>query len=410
MQSDNIFSNIDLLVQKIDAINFISIISNFTTTYLYISVGELFVITLLFLIVRLFNRKLVYIIVDFIFNMILKIKNSRKKSSISQQDINIKKSIKGFIKRPIKIGFYTLAFQLSLFILVSKSTLGYITPWINTFYIALFTWIFYFFLDTIIGVYSSKILTKYKNIRKDMIIFISRIIKVILVLIVLLFLFSQLGVDIKAIAASLGVGGIAIALASKDTLANFFSSLNIMTDNSFSQGDWIKTDKIEGTVVDIRMRTTRIRTFDNSMITVPNAQLANTYIQNWSKRVVGRRIKISLCITYESKMEDIIRLKEDIYNMLLTHKDISNDISNSDISDFQMIKKEDLDGIKKTLFVHIDEFGSSSINILIYCFSKSPEWLTWLSVKEDVMIKISSLVEKNSCEIAYPTQSLFIKK
>ena len=70
MQGDNIFSNIDLLVQKIDAINFISIISNFTTTYLYISVGELLVITLLFLIVRLFNKKLVYIIVDFIFNMI----------------------------------------------------------------------------------------------------------------------------------------------------------------------------------------------------------------------------------------------------------------------------------------------------------------------------------------------------
>ena len=125
-----------------------------------------------------------------------------------------------------------------------------------------------------------------------MIVFLLRITKIILILLVLLFLLSQLGIDIKAIAASLGVGGIAVALASKDTLANFFGSLNIMTDNSFSQGDWIKTNDVEGTVVDIRMRTTRIRTFDNAMITIPNSQLANSHIMNWSKKIIGRRIKM----------------------------------------------------------------------------------------------------------------------
>ena len=160
-------------------------------------------------------------------------------------------------------------------------------------------------------------------LEKEMIAFILKIIKIILVLLVILFLFTQLGIDIKAIAASLGVGGIAIALASKDTLANFFGSLNIMTDNSFSQGDWIRTSEIEGTVVDIRMRTTRIRTFDNAMITVPNSQLANTHIMNWSKRKIGRRIKMSVGITYESKMEDIVKLKDAIYEMLNTHPDIA---------------------------------------------------------------------------------------
>ncbi|CAI8205295.1 MAG: Low conductance mechanosensitive channel YnaI [Arcobacter lacus] len=277
---------------------------------------------------------------------------------------------------------------------------------------AVLTWIFYKITDNAIAIYAKNLLEKYPNVRKEMIVFILRIFKIILILVVVLFLFSQLGIDIKAIAASLGVGGIAIALASKDTLANFFASLNIMTDNSFSQGDWIKTDKFEGTVVDIRMRTTRVRTFDNALITVPNSEIANSHIMNWSKRIVGRRIKMSIGITYESKMEDIVNLKNDIHEMLVKHEQIANTenvILNEKIK-FDVIKQEDLKGVKKTLLVYIDEYAGSSINILIYCFSKNPDWEEWLKTKEDVMIKISQLVEKNNCEFAYPTQTLHLKK
>ena len=145
-----------------------------------------------------------------------------------------------------------------------------------------------------------------------------------------MFLLVQLGFDIKGVIASLGIGGIAIALAAKDTLTNFFGSLNIITDNSFSQGDWIEAGEVEGTVVDIRMRTTRIRTFENAMITVPNAQLANMSILNWSKRVIGRRIKMSLGITYDSKMSDIESLANDIKEMLQNHPLIATSKLNID--------------------------------------------------------------------------------
>jgi MscS family membrane protein len=244
-----------------------------------------------------------------------------------------------------------------------------------------------------------------------MIVFILKIIKVVLILVVVLFLFTQLGIDVKAIAASLGVGGIAIALAAKDTLANFFASLNIMTDNSFSQGDWIRTNDFEGTVVDIRMRTTRIRTFDNAMITVPNSQIANAHIMNWSKRKIGRRIKMSIGVTYESKMEDIVNLKNDIHDMLLNHPKIATNktINISKTKAFEAIKREDLDGIKNTLLVFVDEYSSSSIDILVYCFSKSPVWEEWLIAKEEVMVEISKLVEKNNCAFAYPAQTIFLK-
>jgi MscS family membrane protein len=285
-------------------------------------------------------------------------------------------------------------------------------PWINTLYMALLTWAIYSTLNNSITIYAQNLLEKYQNVRKEMIVFILKIIKVLLILVVILFLFTQLGLDVKAIAASLGVGGIAIALAAKDTLANFFASLNIMTDNSFSQGDWIKTSAFEGTVVDIRMRTTRIRTFDNAMITVPNSQIANAHILNWSKRIIGRRIKMSIGITYESKMDDIINLKNDILDMLFSHPMIATN-KNIDISRtkaFEAIKMEDLDGVKNTLLVYIDEFGPSSINILVYCFSRSPVWEDWLDTKEDVIIQIAKLVGKNNCEFAYPTQAIVFRK
>ncbi|MEZ4694523.1 MAG: mechanosensitive ion channel family protein, partial [Aliarcobacter sp.] len=299
-----------------------------------------------------------------------------------------------------------------IFIIVKdQNFINAIMPWINTIYIALLTWAVYAILNIAINIYAQNLLERYQNVRKEMIVFILKIIKVVLIILVILFLFTQLGLDVKAILASLGVGGIAIALAAKDTLANFFASLNIMTDNSFSQGDWIKTSDFEGTVVDIRMRTTRIRTFDNAMNTVPNSQIANAHILNWSKRTIGRRIKMSIGITYESKMEDILNLKNDIFDMLLNHPKIASNktINISKTKAFEAIKKEDLEGIKDNLFVFIDEFSSSSINILVYCFSKSPVWEDWLEAKEDVMIEITKLVEKNHCQFAYPTQTLHLK-
>jgi len=397
--------NLQYLVTQIDSIKGISYISSLTSYHLKFSVGEIVVVLFIITFFRLLNLK----IISFFTNVVTKL---IVKSSQEESDV-IRKYLKVSIDGPLIYGLYTLAIQISIYILVKDAELiSQIMPWINTIYMALFTWAVYSILNNSINIYAHSLLEKYPNVRKEMIVFILRIIKIILILLVILFLFSQLGIDIKAIAASLGVGGIAIALASKDTLANFFGSLNIMTDNSFSQGDWIKTSEIEGTVVDIRMRTTRIRTFDNAMITVPNSQLANTHIMNWSKRKIGRRIKMSVGITYESKMEDIVNLKNDIHEMLLNHQGIATD-KNSEIAKskrFEAIKNEDLNGVKRTLLVYIDEFDASSINILVYCFSRSPVWQDWLEVKEDVLIKIAQLAEKNNCEFAYPTQTLWLNK
>ena len=396
--------NLQYLVKKIDSIYGISFISGLTSYYLKFSVGEIVVVLFIMFVFRLLNLTIISLIANFVARLFVKNTNEDSES--------IREYLRRAIDSPLKYALYLLGIQISLYILINDNDLlNKIMPWINTTYMALLTWGLYAILNNSINIYAHNLLEKYPNVRKEMIVFILRIIKIILILLVILFLFMQLGIDIKAIAASLGVGGIAIALASKDTLANFFGSLNIMTDNSFSQGDWIKTSEVEGTVVDIRMRTTRIRTFDNAMITVPNSQLANTHIMNWSKRKIGRRIKMTLGITYDSKMEDIIQLKKDIFNMLDTHPEIASmkNAQKKTSRHFESIKKEDLEGIKRTLLVYIDSYGDSSINILVYCFTRNPGWESWLTTKEDVLIQLSQLVKKNNCDFAFPTQTLFVK-
>lgn len=399
--------NIQNLIKIIDRQEGVASLSEFTNYNLNISIGEIVLVIFIILVFRLLNTKIITLLTAFI-NKIL-----TKRLESDEEKENTREYIKKAIERPLIIGLYAVAFKIAIYILIKDTeTINKIVPWINTVYVGVFTWGVYSLISNGITNYAQHLVVKYPNVRREMVLFVLRIIKIILILLVILFLFSQLGIDIKAIVASLGVGGIAIALASKDTLTNFFGSLSIMADNSFSQGDWIVAGSVEGTVVDIRMRTTRIRTFDNAMITVPNSELANSNIKNYSKRKIGRRIKMKLGITYESSMDDIINLKNDIHEMLSNHPHIAtvkNEILNKS-KKFEAIKKEDLQGVKRTLLVFIDEYDASSINILIYCFTRSPDWEDWLTVKEDVLIKISDLVIKNNCEFAYPTQTLFMKK
>ncbi len=405
--------NLQYLVSKIDSYPIIAPISQLTSYHLKFSVGDIVVVLFILLLFKLFITKIIHLFIGFLNNLIFKNRTDINSEEEEEDNSGTQSYLEESIEKPLVVALYILSIQISLYILIKDNELlNQIMPWVNTVYMGLFTWAIYSLLSNSITNFAQHLIEKYPNVRREMIVFILRIIKVILILLVILFLFTQLGIDIKAIAASLGVGGIAIALASKDTLANFFGSLNIMTDNSFSQGDWIVANSVEGTVVDIRMRTTRIRTFDNAMITVPNSELANTHIKNYSKRRIGRRIKMKIGITYESAMEDIVNLKKDIFEMLDTHPHIASNknIKQSKSRKFEAIKREDLQGVKRTLLVYIDEYDASSINILIYCFTRSPNWEDWLTVKEDVLIKISELVQKNNCEFAYPTQTLFMKK
>ena len=256
-------------------------------------------------------------------------------------------------------------------------------------------------------------LTK-KSGRKEVINLILKIIYFIIFVIALLIVLSKLGFNVSAIIASLGIGGLAVALATKDILANFFASVMLLFDNSFSQGDWIVCGDIEGTVVEIGLRKTTVRTFDNALIFVPNSKLASDPIRNWSRRKMGRRIRMLIGIKYSATTEQIKKCIEEIRRMLIEHPGIakSDDMGSKKASRYDrgIVSIDDLAGYKSNLFVVVDEFADSSINILVYCFSKTIVWGEFLAVKEDVMMKIMDIVEANGLGFAFPSQSLYVEE
>ena len=171
-------------------------------------------------------------------------------------------------------------------------------------------------------------------------------------------------------------------------------------------GDWVQIGDVEGTVAEIGLRSTTIRTFDNALITIPNSQVSVASVKNWNRRAVGRRIKMYIGVTYESNMDDIRQALEDIRTMLQEHPGIANPKQKNVVKrrHFRLSSQEDLQGIKTTQLVFLDRFNDFSIDILIYCFSRSVKWEEWLAVKEDVLFKLDEIIKKNNLEFAYPTQ------
>ena len=196
------------------------------------------------------------------------------------------------------------------------------------------------------------------------------------------------GINVTALVASLGIGGLAFALAAKDAASNLFGSFSLLADKSIRIGEWIKVNGVEGTVEDIGMRTTKIRSFGKSLITVPNQIVANNPIENFSRRGV-RRIKMRIGLTYSTSSEQMIKIVEEIKYMLHNHEHISQ---------------------KETLLVNFESFGDSALNIFIYTFTSTANWAKYLNIREDVHVKIMQIVEDNHSSFAFPSQSIYIEE
>ena len=200
---------------------------------------------------------------------------------------------------------------------------------------------------------------------------------------------DSLGFSINGVLALGGAGGLSLGFASKDLVSNFFGALMIYLDKPFKVGDWIRSPdrEIEGTVEDIGWRVTRIRTFDKRPLYVPNAIFNTISIENPS-RMSNRRIREEIGVRYQD-MNVVAKVVAEIKDMLKNHKEIDT---------------------KQTLIVNVLSFAPSSVDILIYTFTKTTVWIDYHEIKQDVMLKISDIIEKNGAEIAYPTTTLDIPK
>ncbi len=273
-------------------------------------------------------------------------------------------------------------------------------------YSIIFIWLLFKILDSVVLVQINRMQKRNKALRKELFNLGIQVAKGIVLVTVVAICLSHFGINITAIVSTLGIGGLAFALAAKDTLSNFFGGITILFDNIYSMGDWVQIGDVEGTVAEIGLRSTTIRTFDNALITIPNAQVSVSSVKNWNRRAVGRRIKMYIGVTYESNMDDIRNALDDIREMLKQHPGIANPSQKNELKrrHFRLSSREDAQGIKTTQLVFLDRYNDFSIDILIYCFSKSVNWAEWLEVKEDVLFKLDEILKNNHLEFAYPTQ------
>jgi len=211
-------------------------------------------------------------------------------------------------------------------------------------------------------------------------------VKIVVVLLGAIAILEDWGFDVAGLLAGLGLGGLALALAAKDTAANFIGGLTLMFERPFGVGDWIVSGPVEGMVEELGIRSTKIRTFAQAQVTVPNSTLAGDVITNWS-RMGKRRITFYLRVTYTTPVAKLRRCVAQIREMLYSHPEIH----------------------KETIFVNLDEFSDNGPSLFLYFFTVTTVWGEYLNVKEDVNFRIMEILENEGVSIAFPSRSIYME-
>jgi len=312
--------------------------------------------------------------------------------------------------KPLDIAIIVVNINLVVYVYNNFLDSSMLVKFFDILYALIFTIVIFRIINAIATIKVHEIDTNEKQIKSEIINVGMKIVNFSILILGLLFILHLGGANLTAVLSGLGIGGFAVALAAKDSLANFFGTLSILFSDVFSQGDWIEINGQQGTVVEIGLRVTTLRTFDNALVAIPNSILANQDVKNWNKRRQGRRIKMNLGVKYSSSSRDIKNAVKEIREMLVNHPDVATSNKSDTVdakSSAKLVSKADSLGMKSTLHVYLDEFSGSSINILIYCFSKTVNWPEWLEVKQDIMYQIMEILEKNNLEFAFPSLSIY---
>ena len=209
--------------------------------------------------------------------------------------------------------------------------------------------------------------------------------KIATLVIGMLFSLGNLGINITSLIAGLGLGGLAVALAAQDTFRNLLGGVTIFADRPFQVGDWVVVGNIEGTVEYVGFRSARVRTFYNSVVTVPNARMVDTYVDNMGLRQ-WRRYKATLGVAYHTTPDQMQAFTEGIRALIRANPSMRKDY----------------------YIVEFLDFGATSLEILVYCFITAPDWNAELRTRHVVNLDIMRLAEELGVEFAFPTQTLHV--
>lgn len=216
--------------------------------------------------------------------------------------------------------------------------------------------------------------------------FLCKFIKAFIWIISIFIIFSEIGIDLSGLVTGLGIGSAAIALAAQELVKNLISGASILTDKPFTIGDWIEVGTFSGTVVDITFRSTRIKTINNTLITIPNSVITSEYVINWNT-LKSRRLDLVLNLELNTTTEKIKKIIKEIKLVLATNPHV----------------------IEDTIQVNFAEIGSCSSDIKMFMYIDETNYIKFLNIKEEILCSLLELVEKENIELAYPTQTVYLR-
>ncbi len=247
-------------------------------------------------------------------------------------------------------------------------------------------------LVDVIEFYLNRLVGKTETKLDDMLVPVVRKAMRVTIAIVAVLLISEniLGANVKSLLLSAGVGGIAIALAAKETIANFFGSITIFADRPFQMGELVKIDGHYGPVEEVGFRSTKIRTIEGHFVTVPNSVIANSIVENVGRRPFIRRTS-NITITYDSGHKKAKRAVEIIKEILANVPEVNTDP-------------------EKLPRVYFSDFNDCSLNIYMSYWVKPPDYWLYHEVNQRVNLEMMKRFEAEGIEFAFPTQTLYLKK
>lgn len=226
-----------------------------------------------------------------------------------------------------------------------------------------------------------------KDVEDSMFDFALKIIRFVIYIVAGFIIITSLGVNLNGLVAGLGIGGVIFTLAAQDTAKNLFAGVVVFLDKPFVVGDWIQVDTFEGTVEDITFRSTRVRTFENSLVNIPNAIISNASIINWSK-MEKRRYRTNLCIELDTPLEKLEKFQIRVKDMLQARDAIYDD----------------------SIIVKFDNITDNGLNVLICSYTDSVDYNTYIAEREDINYKIMKILREEKIELAYDTKTIQVKK
>ncbi len=346
------------------------------TTYLGLMVWQYIAILILLIISFIFNKGLAWIVHYVITKILFKL--GRKKLATTY--------IKPVV-RPLSLMVAFAIMSMFLPILQLPINVSHYLTLAFAGLIPLFGTIAVYNTIDIVALYFEKLAFKSDSTLDDQLVPLFRkIAKTFVIIIGSIYVLANLNVQLVPLLATLSIGGLAFALAAQDTIKNFFGSLMIFIDKPFQVGQWITASGIDGTVEEVGIRSTRIRTFSNSLIYVPNGKLADATIDNHGLRSY-RRFSTQLAVTYDTPPEVLEIFIEGLRNIVLEHPNTWKD----------------------NFHIYMNEMNSHSLDIKFYIFFTVPSWGQELECRHEVILSILKLAKKLGVNFAFPTQTLHVQ-